>query len=186
MAGGDNAPVGSSSRTAFAAFLGVGGGRIIGSCSTGTEASFTALCRVRPGPLDFPRRRHRRQSPEAHGAELARTGPGLPAPRWVSYYLDIPVWELDEGRFGDVADPDIVIVRASRVPEFFPADALTEPLASVGDFFVITAESLSRQRRTLTSGITSVNDHTPEMLRQPWPATVERIRLTSSVRFTPE
>ncbi|MCY3607480.1 MAG: hypothetical protein OXH86_01680 [Acidimicrobiaceae bacterium] len=54
------------------------------------------------------------------------------------------MWELDEDRFGDIADSDIVIVRASRIPDFFPADALTEPLASVGDFFVITAESLSR------------------------------------------
>lgn len=82
-------------------------------------------------------------SPEAARAELAWTGPGLPAPRWVSYYLDIPVWELDEDRFGDIANSDIVIVRASRVPDFFPADALKEPLASVGDFVVITADSLS-------------------------------------------
>lgn len=83
-------------------------------------------------------------TPAAAGAELAWVGPGLPAPRWVSYYLDVPVWELDADRLGQVEDSDIVVVRASRVPEYFPADALADPLASVGDFRVISAASLLR------------------------------------------
>ncbi|MDE0320191.1 MAG: hypothetical protein OXH86_06980 [Acidimicrobiaceae bacterium] len=87
---------------------------------------------------------HVASTPQAARAELAWVGPGLPAPRWVSYYLDLPVWELDEAGLGDVADTDIVVVRASRVPDYFPDDALSEPLASVGDFFVITADSLAR------------------------------------------
>ena len=83
-------------------------------------------------------------TPEAGRAELAWTGPGLPAPRWASYYLDVPVWDLDEGRLGELADSDLVIVRASRTPDFFPADALEDPLAAAGDFRVISAASLSR------------------------------------------
>ncbi|WP_428122121.1 ArnT family glycosyltransferase [Candidatus Poriferisodalis sp.] len=83
-------------------------------------------------------------SPEVARAELTWTGPGLPAPRWVSYYLDTPVWELDESRLEEIDDSDIVVVRASRVPDFFPADALTDPLASIGDFHVISAASLSQ------------------------------------------
>ena len=83
-------------------------------------------------------------TPEARRAELAWTGPGLPAPRWASYYLDVPVWDLDEGRLGELADSDLVIVRASRTPDFFPADALENPLAAAGDFRVISAASLSR------------------------------------------
>ena len=38
------------------------------------------------------------EMPEGRRAELAWTGPGLPAPRWASYYLDIPVWDLKESR----------------------------------------------------------------------------------------
>lgn len=80
--------------------------------------------------------------PEARRAELAWTGPGLPAPRWASYYLDVPVWDLEENRLDELADSDLVIVRASRMPEFLPAGALSDPLASVGDFRVTTAASL--------------------------------------------
>ena len=82
-------------------------------------------------------------SPQAAGAELAWVGPGLPAPRWVAYYLDVPVWQLDESRLQHIDGSDIVIVRASRVPDYFPADTLADPLASVGDFLVISAGSLT-------------------------------------------
>ena len=84
------------------------------------------------------------ETPEARRAELAWTGPGLPAPRWASYYLDVPVWDLEEGRLDELADSDLLIVRASRTPDFLPADALEDPLAAAGDFRVITAASLSR------------------------------------------
>ena len=83
-------------------------------------------------------------TPEAGRAEVAWTGPGLPAPRWASYYLDVPVWDLEERRLPELAETDLVILRASRKPDFLPADALEDPLAEAGDFLVITAASLSR------------------------------------------
>lgn len=83
-------------------------------------------------------------TPEARRAELAWTGPGLPAPRWASYYLDVPVWDLEQSRLGELAGSDLVIVRASRTPDFLPDEALSDPLASVGDFRVTTAASLLR------------------------------------------
>ena len=83
-------------------------------------------------------------TPEARRAELAWTGPGLPAPRWASYYLDVPVWDLSEGRLDELASSDLVIVRAGRTPDYVPADALEDPLAAAGDFRVITAASLAR------------------------------------------
>ena len=82
-------------------------------------------------------------TPEAREAELVWTGPGLPAPRWASYYLGIPVWDLEEGRLGEAADSDLIIFRASRMPDFLRDDALADPLAEVGDFRVVTAASLS-------------------------------------------
>ena len=82
-------------------------------------------------------------TPQAGRAELAWTGPGLPTPRWASYYLDVPAWTLDESRLDDLAPSDLVIVRASMVPDYLPDDALNDPLASAGDFRVITAASLS-------------------------------------------
>ena len=81
---------------------------------------------------------------QAREAEVVWTGPGLPAPRWASYYLDIPVWELEEGRLGEVADPDLIVLRSSRMPDFLSGDALEDPLAEVGDFRVVTAQSLPR------------------------------------------
>ena len=80
---------------------------------------------------------------QARQAELAWTGPGLPTPRWASYYLDVPAWTLDESRLEELENSDLVIVRASMIPEFLPHGALEDPLASAGDFRVITAASLS-------------------------------------------
>ena len=54
------------------------------------------------------------------------------------------MWDLEESRLDELADSDLVIVRASRTPEFLPAGALSDPLASVGDFRVTTAASLPR------------------------------------------
>ena len=79
----------------------------------------------------------------AQRAELVWTGPGLPTPRWASYYLDMPAWALDEDRLDNLEGSDLVIVRASMIPDYFPDDALDDPLASAGDFRVITAASLS-------------------------------------------
>ena len=83
-------------------------------------------------------------------ADLVWSGPGLPAPRWASYYLDLPVFELDADRFEDLEANDIVVVRGSRTPEYFPEDALAEPLAAVGDFRVVRGEDLIIETRELT------------------------------------
>lgn len=80
--------------------------------------------------------------PEAAAAEVAWVGPSLPAPRWASYYLDIPVFHLDDHPLDRLHSTDLVIVRRSRLPNYLPPEALLEPLASVGDFTVITAEPL--------------------------------------------
>lgn len=82
-------------------------------------------------------------APEARRAELAWTGPGLPTPRWASYYLDVPVWNLEASRLSELQESDLVILRAGRKPDFVPDDAFDDPLAAVGDFRVITAASLS-------------------------------------------
>ena len=81
---------------------------------------------------------------QAQRAELVWTGPGLPTPRWASYYLDVPVWALDERRLDDLQGSDLVVVRASMTPGYVGEAALEDPLASAGDFRVITAESLRR------------------------------------------
>ena len=40
--------------------------------------------------------------------------PGIPAPRWVSYYLDVPVWTIAE-RYADRVGPDdLVLARTDR------------------------------------------------------------------------
>ena len=83
-------------------------------------------------------------TPEGRRAEVAWTGPGLPAPRWASYYLDVSVWDLSERRLAELADSDLVILRASRMPGFVPAGVGEDPLAEAGDFLVVTAASLSR------------------------------------------
>ena len=84
------------------------------------------------------------ETSQARRAELVWTGPGLPTPRWASYYLDMPAWILDESRLDDVEDSDLVILRAGMVPDYLPDDALEDPLASAGDFRVITAASLTQ------------------------------------------
>ena len=78
---------------------------------------------------------------ESQRAELVWTGPGLSTPRWAAYYLDLPVWPLDENRLDDVADSDLVIVRVDRAPDYLGADAFNEPLAEAGNYRVITGAS---------------------------------------------
>ena len=80
--------------------------------------------------------------PEAAAAEVAWVGPSLPAPRWASYYLDIPVFHLEDHFLDQMHPTDIVILRPSRLPDDFPLEALHAPLATAGDFTVITAHPL--------------------------------------------
>ena len=80
--------------------------------------------------------------PEAAAAEAAWVGRSLPTPRWASYYLDIPVFYLVDHPLDQLHPTDIVILRPSRLPDDFPPEALHTPLATAGDFTVITAHPL--------------------------------------------
>ena len=104
---------------------------------------------------------------EAAQADLIWAGPGLPAPRWASYYLDVPVFEISADRFDDLEMNDIVVVRASRVPDYFPRGALDESLAAVGDFRVLTADRLIDDTSAVT-GISYVVVPHPDDEMQAW------------------
>ena len=44
--------------------------------------------------------------------------PGIPAPRWVSYYLDVPVWTIEQ-RYADRVGPgDLVLARTDRTRDW--------------------------------------------------------------------
>jgi len=74
--------------------------------------------------------------------EVVWTTPGISTPRWVSYYLDAPVFALDRDRLVEVLPSDLVLVRADRTPEYFPDDALRHALVSRGDYHLISADRL--------------------------------------------
>ncbi len=40
--------------------------------------------------------------------------PGIPSPRWASYYLDVPVWTIEERHAGRVGPGDLVLARTDR------------------------------------------------------------------------
>ena len=76
------------------------------------------------------------------GSELAWTLPPVTSPTWVSYYLDMRVMRLNEEHLDDLDGSDVVVLRADRVPDFFPEGALSDPLAAHNDFVVISASKL--------------------------------------------
>ena len=43
---------------------------------------------------------------------------GIPTPRWVSYYLDVPVWTIEERTVNDVGSGDLVLVRSDWLPGY--------------------------------------------------------------------
>jgi hypothetical protein len=43
---------------------------------------------------------------------------GLAAPRWLSFYWNLPPGDLSEGGLGDVADDELVLVRTDRLPDW--------------------------------------------------------------------
>jgi hypothetical protein len=79
------------------------------------------------------------------GSELAWAVPPVTSPTWVSYYLRTRVMDLDEDSLGDLDGSDVVVLRADRVPDFFPEGALSDPLAAHNDFVVISASKLLPQ-----------------------------------------
>ena len=74
--------------------------------------------------------------------EVVWTTPGISTPRWVSYYLDAPVFALDQDRLVEVLPSDLVLVRTDRTPDYFPDDALRHALVSQGDYRLISADRL--------------------------------------------
>ncbi len=79
------------------------------------------------------------------GSELAWAVPPVTSATWVSYYLDMRVMRLNEDNLGDLDESDVVVLRADRVPDFFPEGALSDPLAAHNDFLIISASRLLPQ-----------------------------------------
>ena len=76
------------------------------------------------------------------GSALAWAVPPVTSPTWVSYYLQTRVLRLNEDNLDDLDESDVVVLRADRVPDFFPEGALSDPLAAHNDFLVISASKL--------------------------------------------
>ena len=79
------------------------------------------------------------------GTELAWAVPPVTSATWISYHLDMRVIHLNEDNLGDLDESDVVVLRADRVPDFFPEGALSDPLASHNDFLIISASRLLPQ-----------------------------------------
>ena len=126
-------------QSSWRAALGVAGAAVIAVTMFAVMAGSTRD-RYITDPADVGRALELAASrPEAAAAEAAWVGRSLPTPRWASYYLDIPVFYLVDHPLDQVHPTDIVILRPSRLPDDFPPEALHAPLATAGDFTVITA-----------------------------------------------
>ncbi len=79
------------------------------------------------------------------GSELAWAVPPVTSPTWVSYYLPMRVMHFNEDNLDDLDGSDVVILRADRVPDFFPEGALSDPLAAHNHYLVISASRLLPQ-----------------------------------------
>lgn len=74
--------------------------------------------------------------------EIVWTTPGISTPRWVSYYMDAPVFALDQDLLGEVSGSDLVLVRTDRTPAYIGDDALRHAVAARGDYLLISAEGI--------------------------------------------
>lgn len=81
-------------------------------------------------------------SPEVAAADLVWFTEGIWTPRWISYYLDRPVWLLNASTIDDVIPADVILVRNDRIPDFVPPAALVSPLAAGEEYTVISAASM--------------------------------------------
>ncbi len=70
--------------------------------------------------------------------------PGIGTPRWVSYYLDAPVWTLRSETRQALRPEDLILVRADRVPDDFPESSLDAPVMNEGRYYLISGEILVR------------------------------------------
>ena len=79
------------------------------------------------------------------GSELAWAVPPVTSATWISYHLRMRVIHLNEDNLGNLDGSDVVVLRADRVPDFFPEGALNDPLAAHDDFLIISASRLLPQ-----------------------------------------
>ena len=81
--------------------------------------------------------------PRVAEAEVAWFTAGIWTPRWISYYLDLPVWMLDESNLSRVAATDVILVRNDRVPAFIPPESMAAPLAVGKEYTLISGAALA-------------------------------------------
>ena len=76
-------------------------------------------------------------------AGLVWAAPGVSTARWVSYYLEVPVWPLREESREAVREGDLIVARADRRPDFLPAQALESAAGSAGRYRVLDGRVLA-------------------------------------------
>lgn len=81
--------------------------------------------------------------PAPHQA-VAWRGPGIPTPRWLSYYWDLPPGELAPGGLTRLDGTTRVLVRTDRLDEL--ADGPPEVVAEAGSYAVVTVAQLRAAR----------------------------------------
>ncbi len=68
--------------------------------------------------------------------------PGIPDPRWVSYYLEVPVWTVEE-RYIDLVGPDdLVLTRTDRKRDFIAIPE--ESIVEFGRYRLLEGEGVQR------------------------------------------
>ncbi len=85
-------------------------------------------------------------SDEVAQAELVWATRHVPTPRWIAYYLDLPVHTLNEEDLGDVIATDIVVLDGGNVPDWFPSGWEKHLLGAQGKYVAITGQGLLATR----------------------------------------
>lgn len=67
---------------------------------------------------------------------------GTPTARWASYYVDVPVWVLEESRLHQLVAEDLILIRCDRLPDYISDCSRYVALASEGRYRVLSARSL--------------------------------------------
>ena len=71
---------------------------------------------------------------------LMWVAPGIPTARWASYYLEVPVWRLEERYLDDLGRDDLVLLRTDRMPDYIspPEDSILED----GRYVLVTGDAV--------------------------------------------
>ena len=84
-----------------------------------------------------------RETAPASGQTMAWVVEGVdPVPRWVSYYWDLPVTELNDDTVEAVAVTDLILVRLDRLPSWM---ADPDPVARKGRYALVSGVALHRR-----------------------------------------